>query len=914
MAHKYCQDEQNKNTIIGNLISNISSINYFRDSQYQAIEVYLWIKEVAQNKPVSEIINSVVEYDLSSTTLKLIANTSHAGAYLYQYLKNNGINPNDFLDALVDKDVAEKCLSELLQEYDYTNYLYSLPMGAGKTYFIAACIYIDSYLYDRYSAIGDSRKDLYSTNSIVLIPNAKKSSIINSLATIKYFNPAVLFGEATGQIYKNKLRINIINEVDSNSDKLRNKNPNLSKIQQSIVGHYDYNVFIINAEKINSIRPKSNEEFDELKNAQQTMIEKAEDIREAFRMLPNLSIYVDEAHHIYDEPDQETMLRKAISDIHTSNMISCICVSGTPYLKAKRNIIIDNKKVDIEDIQDTIFYYPLNKGIGNFLKQPIVETVAEAKIVEEGLEKFFDDYNYTYSDGSCSKVAIYCVDSKHLQSVLETAKQFCLKNNMNPDATILPYYSDAVKDAPKLPEENTHYFYGLDNPTSTYRIILLIGIGTEGWDCKSLTGVILPRDKSGKIFVLQSSCRCLREKDDANSENAFICLSPKNKNKLTDELYKQYRMTLQDFTNKETREPVTKRYPITVLSKKNRTIKFNNIEISTELVIETIDTTVDKRIQQFSFGDFQNKFSYDTREEVLTIGEEIYEEAKTVKESQCNISFIKFLYKIVEQAFGSVTYEMLLANKQSLITMYDNMAESFTWFDRHPNRKIIDLYCYEIAKLFIPRRKYQYKDIPHGTSIQLLKWNIVNPFVTVSEPESRYVFPQMDWSAEITQASTKKRFDEIKGKNKDRMFNYYPLKTGSDYEIHMIVKMLNDSCIDDSKYELYYNGYTGGNKYVEGKTVELEKFQILTDVGIYTPDFLLLKLNGDDVQKILIIETKGETYENSEEFFAREEFVKTHFLSDKDNKEVFEYIRIGDVESDASAYNDLTKKIKTFFA
>ena len=35
----------------------------------------------------------------------------------------------------------------------------------------------------------------------------------------------------------------------------------------------------------------------------------------------------------------------------------------------------------------------------------------------------------------------------------------------------------------------------LDRPLSRKRIILLVQIGKEGWDCKSLTGIILSQEK-----------------------------------------------------------------------------------------------------------------------------------------------------------------------------------------------------------------------------------------------------------------------------------------------------------------------------------------------------------------------------------------------------------------------------------
>lgn len=80
---------------------------------------------------------------------------------------------------------------------------------------------------------------------------------------------------------------------------------------------------------------------------------------------------------------------------------------------------------------------------------------------------------------------------------------------------IFIYYS-ASKEYP-LPKDSTAIFHNLDKPYSKKRVILLVGIGTEGWDCKSLTSVVLPRKQSGKNFVLQTTCRCLREVENARN-------------------------------------------------------------------------------------------------------------------------------------------------------------------------------------------------------------------------------------------------------------------------------------------------------------------------------------------------------------------------------------------------------------
>src|SRR5690606_40081794 len=46
---------------------------------------------------------------------------------------------------------------------------------------------------------------------------------------------------------------------------------------------------------------------------------------------------------------------------------------------------------------------------------------------------------------------------------------------------------------------------------SQKQILILVGKGREGWNCRSLFGVAMFRSPQSKIFVLQATMRCLRK-------------------------------------------------------------------------------------------------------------------------------------------------------------------------------------------------------------------------------------------------------------------------------------------------------------------------------------------------------------------------------------------------------------------
>ena len=60
-------------------------------------------------------------------------------------------------------------------------------------------------------------------------------------------------------------------------------------------------------------------------------------------------------------------------------------------------------------------------------------------------------------------------------------------------------------------------------------------------------------------------------------------------------------------------------------------------------------------------------------------------------------------------------------------------------------------------------------------------------------------------------------------------------------------------------------------------------------VGLYTPDFLIVKRKEGKIYKIIIVETKGGIYAKKPEFVDKKRFVETVFL--KINNEAFGYER-----------------------
>lgn len=917
MASSSWATEQRKGTIMGDLLATIQKEN-LRDAQYEAILIYLFLKEVGGDAPLYDLIKSGKLFEFLDLTSfigeDIFQTTDHVGRFLVLYFKNAKIKFN-----LSDIEEPDDLLKEILDEFNYANFLYSLPMGAGKTFLIAMFIYLDHYLSQQYK--GTEKESYYPKNHLIFIPNAKKNSIQPSLVTINQFDPSLFLGEV-GVDLKKKVNLVVLDDAQSSKDELTKTNPNLFKIKRAFSKREEGHIFIVNAEKV--IPSLVDEDLDFLSPARQTAVLNAKDLLQSFLEMESLGIFIDEAHHMYEKDSNEgaIKLRQTIDLIHQTHPIHyCVCLSGTPFLKKKRKIKQGSFTFSMEEIQDTVCFYPLIKAIGNFLKTPTIRSMVNNEFfITNALDEFFKNYNQTYSDGTKSKLAFYCIDSQHLYGeVLKKIQDwYQLHRPHLLDEEVLVYHSN-IKGYP-LPKEALDHFNNLDNPSSTYRIVLLIGVGTEGWNCKSLTGVALPREKSGKILVLQSTCRCLREVDSAKDEKAIIFLSEKNRAKLEEELLQMQGIHVASFLNAN-HEPLKQTKPYPIIKNKNAgesyLLSFNNIRKEFSAEIEPKDqVSVEKQLNDFSVAKFKDRhpFQEEYRDEVLS--QEGFNVTKKGwvyelnEEEHQTHDFIDFLYAIVFASFGGVNYATLLEQRELMLNIFNEYQSSLSWFESHPEKNIHVSFYREIAKCFLQQKTYHEQLKTTKTEVTLLDWDFSkNPQPCLNVLASDLVMPMVDWDSMAfegegsylhNQALIETSFSQTEGVNRDRLFHYYPYPLDSSYEKSFIEKILIREEFNREDLRIYYNGYTGHQN-------ELSRFQIETDNGIYTPDFLIVKLFEGHIQRVLIIETKGL---ESEEFKVREEFVEKFFLTDKENSKTFDYLKIGEVNYES--LEKVIKKLNTF--
>ena len=87
-------------------------------------------------------------------------------------------------------------------------------------------------------------------------------------------------------------------------------------------------------------------------------------------------------------------------------------------------------------------------------------------------------------------------------------------------------------------------------------------------------------------------------------------------------------------------------------------------------------------------------------------------------------------------------------------------------------------------------------------------------------------------------------------------------------------------------------------------------------IGIYTPDFLIIKRKDGKIYKAIIVETKGEIYANDPKFKDKKCFMETEFVN-QNNKAFgykrFDYLYLEDTQSENERITLTHQKIREFF-
>lgn len=513
---------------------------FLRKPQFEALEMYVFLKEYCNNKYLADIFEDWFKKE-GPFEGRLSAGLDTTGqSTLFEPLEHHNIEDIKIFNATFSQ----------IKEYQqkYSNYIFALTMGLGKTILMATSIFYEFLLANKYPH--DTR---FCHNALVFAPD---KTVLESLKEIQTFdlskvvppeylswlqtNLKFYFLDETGDAL-NAIENSDYNIIISNTQKIILKKQNKSKSpSQLLFDDYSklYKATSLNKDYEDLYGFNSDTDFDLITNQRFAKLTR----------LKQLGIYVDEAHHVFGKAlaqdfgisNSPTSLRVTINalanDLRSAgtNVVACYNYTGTPY--------VGNKL-----LPEVVYAYSLRNAIDNsYLKRVRINAYENIKeqtlaFVRLTISEFWSKNNGKRYEDLLPKLAFFASTIDELQTELRPAIEQVLSEMNIPLSKILVNVGDSTITT----NDDIREFNNLDKPSSDKQFILLVNKGKEGWNCRSLFGVALHREPKSKVFVLQATMRCLRSIGQVQ-ETAQVFLSEENVRILDSELQENFHMSLDD--------------------------------------------------------------------------------------------------------------------------------------------------------------------------------------------------------------------------------------------------------------------------------------------------------------------------------------------------------------------------------
>lgn len=499
---------------------------FLRTPQFEALEMYVFIKEFMGNPQVHEMFDDWRKRQNKFSDRSYY--TVHKGG------QGSMMDMGDEQNEIIFKQMKK-------YREKYPNYIYALTMGLGKTILMATCIFYEFLLAKKYPQ--DKR---FCHNALVFAPD---KTVLESLREIMTFDKTKVVPPEYAHVLDSNIKFHFLEE---------------SGITLHTIDDSDFNIIISNNQKIIvKKKRKADKPADVLFGSGSLLAdvysgdnEDDDDVwddatlmdNQRFKKLcrlPQLGVYVDEAHHLFGAnlekelrsgSGNKTTLRNTINMLaEATSIVACYNYTGTPYV---------NKQV----LPEVVYAYGLNESIVNgFLKDadPIgFDNVKNEEFINKVITMFWERYGGKTYEGLPPKLAIFAAGVAEATDVVRPMVEKVLSQLNIPLNTILVNTGDSTVTK----DDDIHNFNNLDvigTEGSKKQFIILVEKGREGWNCRSLLGIALFRSPSSKIFVLQATMRCLRKLTDEQLM-ASVFLSKENYDTLNDELKKNYDMEITE--------------------------------------------------------------------------------------------------------------------------------------------------------------------------------------------------------------------------------------------------------------------------------------------------------------------------------------------------------------------------------
>jgi len=511
---------------------------FLRQPQFEALEVYVFLKEFLGNAKVEQVFQDWFE------KRGRFAGRSEGGIVSGQ---NGALG---LFDAVTQEQY--KAVFEAMRRNSraYPNYIFALTMGTGKTILMATCIFYEFLLGNKFE-----KDERYCHNALVFAPDKTVLQALKELETLDLTRvvPAEYANFLTAH-----LRFHFLEEAGTSLDTLDRSR---------------FNIIVSNTQKI-ILKRKRKEQTptEQLFGATSDVFQAgsvyagAADLYafdqpedeadlttnqrfEKLRRLEQLGIYVDEAHHAFGKAlakdmgigaQTDTSLRTTIDILAKSleasgtRVVACFNYTGTPY-------------VGREVLPEVVYAYGLKEAIDRgYLKKVDLKAYKNTRtkeFVDVVVERFLEETKGLRPEGMLPKLAFFASKIEEITKELKPALESALTARGISTSRILVN----VGDDSITTNDDIREFNRLDTENSDKQFILLVNKGREGWNCRSLFGVAMFRAPTSKVFVLQATMRCLRSVGEAQ-HTGHIYLSEGNLQILDEELQQNFRISTGELT------------------------------------------------------------------------------------------------------------------------------------------------------------------------------------------------------------------------------------------------------------------------------------------------------------------------------------------------------------------------------
>lgn len=538
-------------------------LRYLRRAQLRALETYWYLRLVLETPRIPDLYAKLFP---SKKDRREAMGLTHPN--IVSYIADEGLE-SCIEKVKTDNAFVRQYALESLREsltLDYASYILALAMGAGKT------ILMGSIVATEFAMAMEYPDGPFVQNALIFAPGKTILSALRELSDVPYDK---LLPPRMHKSFAASLKLTFTRDGDK---------------QIPIVWGSNFNVIVTNTEKIRIQKPNVRSNGRQVPLFAGTKVEEATELAnlrlQAVASLPHLAVFSDEAHHTYGqkllgkwEKDKESgelvfkddgikKVRRTIDYLaEETNLIVVINATGTPYFER-------------QPLRDVVVWYGLGEGIRDGVLKELANNIkvfdlsdGEADtLVSSVIEDFVRDYwAVSLPNGAPARLALYFPNIETRDELRGAVESALALRGIGTD-TIL-----AVDG--KSSEATRRQFEAVArNPEAPERVLLLVNMGTEGWNCPSLFATALVRKlANSNNFVLQAATRCLRQVP-GNQHPARVYLTDSNRKTLESQLAETYGTSLKDLDAQQAerveREIVLHRPSLPPLLIKKRVLRY----------------------------------------------------------------------------------------------------------------------------------------------------------------------------------------------------------------------------------------------------------------------------------------------------------------------------------------------------